>query len=236
MSGGTDSAAEGAVVSLPKGGGAVSGVGEKFAPDLFTGTGNFSVPIAVPAGRLGVAPQLSLGYSTGSGNGSFGLGWQLSLPGVSRKTSRGIPRYADALGHGADRADVFVLSGAEDLVPVAGSYPGRVRYRPRTEGLFARIEHVRDASGNYWEVRGKDGLLTRYGTPRPDGADATWRDPAVVADPGDPSRVFGWRITQTQDALGNLIRYEYLRDQGQEPGHRWDHPLITRISYADYGA
>ena len=237
MSAGTDSTAEGSAISLPKGGGAVSGLGETFSPDLFTGTGNFSVPIAVPAGRAGVAPQLSLGYSTGGGNGPFGLGWQLSLPGVSRKTSRGIPRYIDAAGPGAGglRADVFVLSGAEDLVPVQGSYPGRVRYRPRTEGLFARIEHVRDASGSYWEVRSKDGLLTRYGTPRPDGADASWRDPAVVADPGDPGRVFGWRVTATQDALGNLIRYAYLPDQGQEPGHQWNHPLIARISYADYG-
>jgi RHS repeat-associated protein len=236
MSAGTDSTAESAAISLPKGGGAVSGLGEKFSPDLFTGTGNFSVPIAVPAGRAGMAPQLSLGYSTGSGNGPFGLGWQLSLPGVSRKTSRGIPRYVDAAGPGADGlpADVFVLSGAEDLVPVEGSHPGRVRYRPRTEGLFARIEHVRDASGNYWEVRSKGGLLTRYGTPRPDGADAAWQDPAVVADPGDPGRLFGWRITGTQDPVGNLIQYAYQRDQGVEEGHEWDQPLIARISYADY--
>ena len=234
---GADGTAEGSVISLPKGGGAISGLGEKFSPDLFTGTGNFSVPIAVPPGRRGLQPQLALTYSTGNANGPFGPGWQLSLPGVSRKTSRGIPRYADAAGPGPDgpRADVFVLSGAEDLVPVAGSYPGRVRYRPRTEGLFARIEHVRDASGNYWEVRGKDGLLTRYGTPRPDGADATWHDPAAVADPADPGRVFGWRVTRTQDPLGNLIQYAYLPDQGQGPAHRWDHPLIARISYADYG-
>ena len=185
MNAGTDSTAEGSAISLPKGGGAVSGLGEKFSPDLFTGTGNFSVPIAVPAGRAGVQPQLSLVYSTGSGNGPFGLGWQLTLPGVSRKTSRGIPQYADAARPGTDgrRADVFVLSGAEDLVPVQGSYPGRVRYRPRTEGLFARIEHVRDAAGNYWEVRTKDGLLTRYGTPALTGRGRAWRDPAAVADP-----------------------------------------------------
>jgi RHS repeat-associated protein len=235
VSAGTDSTAEGSAISLPKGGGAVSGLGEKFSPDLFTGTGNFSVPVAVPAGRLGLQPQLSLGYSTGSGNGPFGLGWQLSVPGVSRKTSRGVPRYVDAAGAGEDRADVFVLSSAEDLVPVAGSYPGRVRYRPRTEGLFARIEHVRDDSGNYWEVRSRDGLLTRYGTPRPAGADPAWQDPAAVSDPADPARVFGWRITQTQDQLGNLIRYDYQPDRGQDNGHTWDHPLLSRISYADYG-
>lgn len=228
MGGATDAAVADAVISLPKGGGAVSGLGEKFSADLFTGAAHFTVPVALPAGRSGLTPELSLAYSTGTGNGPFGMGWQLSLPGVSRRTSRGIPRYVDD-------TDVFILSGAEDLVRVAGSYPGRVRYRPRTEGLFSRIEHVRDASGDYWEVRGRSGLLTRYGTPRPAGADATWRDPAVVADPANPGRVFGWLVTETRDPLGNLIRYEYLRDHGHEPGHTWDQPLLSRISYADYG-
>jgi RHS repeat-associated protein len=232
VSGGTDAAVADAVIALPKGGGAVSGMGEKFAADLFTGAAGVTVPIAVPAGRSSLTPELSLSYSTGTGNGPFGLGWQLGTPGVSRRTARGIPRYVDGPGAGAD---VFLLSGSEDLVPVAGTYPGRVRYRPRTEGLFARIEHVRDASGDYWEVRGRGGLLTRYGTPRPAGADATWRDPAVAADPRDPGRIFGWRVTETRDPLGNLIRYEYLRDHGREPGHTWDQPLLARISYADYG-
>jgi hypothetical protein len=41
------------VISLPKGGGAQHGIGEKFSPDLHTGTGNFTVPIAVQPGRNG---------------------------------------------------------------------------------------------------------------------------------------------------------------------------------------
>src|SRR6266576_5499986 len=109
------------VISLPKGGGALHGLGEKFSPDLHTGTGNFTVPIAIPPGRNGFQPQLSLVYSTGNGNGLFGLGWNLSIPGVTRKTSRGIPRYAD-------ERDTFLLSGAEDLVPVAET-AGATRYR-----------------------------------------------------------------------------------------------------------
>src|SRR6266542_4167506 len=96
------------IISLPKGGGALQGIGEKFSPDLHTGTGNFAVPIALPPGRNGFQPQLNLVYSTGNGNGPFGLGWSLSVPSVSRKTSRGIPRYAD-------EPDTFLLSGAEDL-------------------------------------------------------------------------------------------------------------------------
>src|SRR6266545_3483561 len=104
------------VISLPKGGGALQGIGEKFSPDLFTGTGNFSVPLALPPGRNGFQPQLTLTYSTGNGDGPFGLGWNLSMPGVSRQTSKGVPRYDE-------HKDIFIVSGAEDLVPVSGSYP-----------------------------------------------------------------------------------------------------------------
>jgi hypothetical protein len=215
VSAGTDPTSGGSVISLPSGGGALGGLGEKFSPDLFTGTGNFSVPIAVPPGRHGMAPQLSLGYSTGNGNGPFGAGWALSLPGVSRKTSRGVPRYRGD--------DTFVLSGAEDLVPV-----GANTYRPRTEGLFAHIERV----GSHWEVQGKDGLRTRYGTPRPTGADDTWRDPAATTHPS--GAVFAWRVTETTDLLDNVIRYSYRRDSGQDDrGHTWDQPLIDRIDYGD---
>jgi len=92
------------------------GIGEKFSPDLFTGTGNLTVPIALPPGRHGFQPELNLVYSSGHGNGPFGLGWGLSIPGVSRKTSKSIPLYADA-------KDTFLLSGAEDLVSVPGGPP-----------------------------------------------------------------------------------------------------------------
>ena len=34
-----------APISLPKGGGAIEGIGETFQLNLFSGTGNFSVPI-----------------------------------------------------------------------------------------------------------------------------------------------------------------------------------------------
>src|ERR671936_146976 len=65
-------------ISLPKGGGAIRGIGEKFAANPVTGTGSMSVPIATSPGRSGVGPQLSLSYDSGSGNGPFG--WNLSLP------------------------------------------------------------------------------------------------------------------------------------------------------------
>src|SRR5260370_1360490 len=99
-------------ISLPKGGGAIHGIGEKFAANPVTGTGSLTVPIYASPGRSGFGPQLSLSYDSGSGNGPFGFGWSLALPRVTRKTDKGLPQYADA-----QESDTFILSGAEDLVP-----------------------------------------------------------------------------------------------------------------------
>ena len=70
-------------ISQPKGGGAIKGMGEKFAANPVTGTGSMSVPIATSPGRSGFSPQLSLSYDSGAGNGIFGLGWNLSLPSIT---------------------------------------------------------------------------------------------------------------------------------------------------------
>ncbi len=214
------------VLPLPSGGGALKGIGETFAPDPFTGTGHLSVPIDLPPGRNGFRPQLRLEYSTGNGNGPFGVGWQLGLPGVTRKTAKGVPHYRDRATDQAQR-DTFLLSGAEDLVQVAAA--GAVeRFRPRTEGMFARIERDRSPGSDLWRVRARDGQVSLYGTPAAAGQDA-----AVLADPADPARVFEWRISATTDPFGNRIEYEYLRDTS--PGQSgWAQLYPSRVRYADH--
>jgi RHS repeat-associated protein len=212
------------LISLPPGGGAISGIGETFQPDLHTGTGNLTVPLEVPDGRNGLRPSLALAYSTGNPNGPFGLGWALPVPGVHRRTDKGIPRYEPDL-------DTFVLSGAEDLVPVSGAGTGALGYRPRTEAGFARITHLTGAGGDYWEVWSADGLRSRYGTPQPANPPPGWADPAVIADPADRSRIFSWLLTETADPLGNTISYTYQPDQAGGAQR-----YLSQVSYADYGA
>jgi hypothetical protein len=102
-------------------------------------------------GSLLASPTISLPKASGAGNSGFWLGWGLSVSSITRKTDKGLPKYADA-----DESDTFVLSGAEDLVPtlvrdgnewtkdvsarlVAGEEFSVQRFRPRIEGLFARI-------------------------------------------------------------------------------------------------
>jgi hypothetical protein len=200
-----------------------------------TGTGNFSVPLELPPGRNGFQPQLQLTYSTGNPNGPFGLGWALSVPAVRRKTSKGVPLYDDG-------RDVFILSGAEDLVPVSSDGEGKTTYRPRTEGLLARIVHhrekvqpEREKRQNYWEVRTKDGLVSLYGTPRPADAPEDWKDPATIADPDGAAKIFGWNLTETTDPFENRIEYEYEHDDQPVDGpDRWDHLRLRQVRYVDY--
>ncbi len=94
-------------ISLPKGGGAIRGMGEKFAPNPVTGTAGLSFPLFSPQGRTFV-PPLSLSYDSGAGNGPFGFGWHVSAPSITRKTDKGLPKYRDE-----DESDVFILSDAE---------------------------------------------------------------------------------------------------------------------------
>ena len=61
---GTASPVQFPTLSLPKGGGAIQGIGEKFQANPVTGTGSMSVPIAVSPGRSGFAPQLALSYNS----------------------------------------------------------------------------------------------------------------------------------------------------------------------------
>ena len=179
-------------------------MGEKFAANPVTGTGSMSVPIATSPGRSGFGPHLSLSYDSGSGNGPFGFGWSLSLPAITRKTDKGVPQY-----RGAEDSDVFLLSGAEDLVPLLvqnaqgewerESLPLRTvngityrigRYRPRIEGLFARVErwtNTRDVTDVFWRSISKDNITTWYGkTPE-----------SRISDPANPSRIFSWLICQS---------------------------------------
>jgi hypothetical protein len=52
-------------IALPKGGGAIRGIGEKFTANAVIGTGSLNVPIAVSPSRSDFSPQLNLSYDSG---------------------------------------------------------------------------------------------------------------------------------------------------------------------------
>jgi hypothetical protein len=148
----------------------------------------------------------------------------MSLPSITRKTDKGLPQY-----HDDQESDIFILSGAEDLMPallktssewvrdvtlsrsVYGNRYAIHCYRPRVEGLFARIEHwvnLADPQDTFWRSITKDNVTSWYG--RTAGS--------RIADPADPAHIFGWLICESYDDKGNAISYEYKQENSEGVG------------------
>ncbi|OCK76021.1 SpvB-domain-containing protein, partial [Lepidopterella palustris CBS 459.81] len=206
----------------PKGGGSLRSIDEKFEVNAATGTASLSIPVVTTPARNNMTPTLSLAYDSGSGNGCFGIGWSLSLPSITRRTSKGVPRYE--VGElEQDGEDVFLFSGVEDLVPKLApitedksdcvfldrlSADGQFlirQYAPRTEGSFLRIErwsHKIDPTSVHWRTISRSNVTSIYG----------FSANSRISDPFDVRRTFRWLIAVTYDGRGNSIIYNYKPD------------------------
>jgi hypothetical protein len=208
-------------ISLPKGGGAIKGIDEKFSVNAVNGTSSFSIPLPFSPAR-GASPSIGLSYSSGAGNSIFGLGWILGLGSIKRKTDKGLPQYLDAVD-----SDTFLFAEAEDLVPEFkkdhegnflledGEYVINERdssdglfiirnYKPRIEGVFARIERWTEiANGRIkWRVINKENSTTLFG----------WTDNSILFNPDDPTRIYEWLPEFVFDDKGNCSHYLYKKE------------------------
>jgi RHS repeat-associated protein len=209
-------------INLPKGGGAIKGIDEKFSVNAINGTASFSIPLPFSSAR-GVTPSLSLNYNSGSGNGAFGLGWQLSLASIKRKTDKGLPQYFDGI-----ESDTFLFSETDELVPefkkeLDGSFSKETNgdyiwnetdspdtlftikyYKPRIEGLFARIERwTEKATGIIkWRVITRDNVTTLFG----------WTENARISNPNNATQTFEWLLEYVFDDKGNCSNFIYKKE------------------------
>ncbi|MGL4597025.1 MAG: SpvB/TcaC N-terminal domain-containing protein, partial [Bacteroidia bacterium] len=230
-------------LTLPKGGGAIKGIGETFQPNSFSGTGNFSIPFSTSPAR-GHEPEIVLAYNSGAGNSVYGIGFSVAQPSISRRTEKGLPKY--------DATDVFVFAGSE-LVPkmkrVNGQWTKDVRrgiitegktwniysYLPRIEGTFNLIQHWVEQSGNesWWKVTDRNQSILTF------GRSAASR----IADPNAPSTIFEWLLQDHWDSKGNKIQYTYSAENADgltnESLDKTEHLNCTnrylqRIQYGNY--
>jgi hypothetical protein len=203
-------------ISLSKVGGTRRGIGQKFATNPVTGRGTMTTPVATSPGRSGLGPELSISYGSAAGNSPFGFDWNLSAPSITHQTDEGLRQYNDA-----GEIEVFILFGAEDLLPVpnrvgtrwsqARSREGATyrvhRYRARTEGLFVRIErwtHIIDPQDDHWQSISGDNMLSLY------GKDASSRN----TNSEDSRRIFSLSLCDSRADKGNAVFYEYKAGEG----------------------
>lgn len=234
-------------IALPKGGGAIKGIDEKFSVNAVNGTASFSIPLPVSPAR-GTSPVLNLSYSSGGGNGVFGLGWGLGLSSIKRKTDKKLPQYYDHID-----SDIFLFSEAEDLVPEFkkepdGSFSKDAQqnyiikendsadgqfvirfYRPRIEGLFARIERWQNKTSGIikWRVITRENITTLFG----------WSANSVIVDPSDSTRIYEWLPEFVFDDKGNCTHYLYKKEDekgfSDKPLHHNNRTHNGKITYTN---
>jgi RHS repeat-associated protein len=207
-------------VNIPKGGGAIHGIGEQFQLNSVTGTASLSIPIPASRTRSDLSPNLMLRYDSGNGNSPFGFGWDVSHPSITRKTDKGLPKYDDV-----EDSDTFILTGTEDLLPVLTLHENGTwiktdtevcfsdikysirKYCPRVEEAFTRIERwTRVFDGViHWRTISRNNVTTLFGVDQS----------SKIFDPLNSSRIFTWLASESFDDKGNHMRYEYKAENSE---------------------
>jgi RHS repeat-associated protein len=204
------------VLSLPSGPGSIEGLGESFEPQLNSGTATYPVKLKVPPGRAGFAPDITLSYNSGAGNGAFGLGWKLDIPYIQRQTDKGLPYYSDGPDgedndhdgqtDESDESDRVIYADGEELVPVGGGI-----FRCENESSFVKFSRTETVG---WTATAKDGVVSEFGI-------------TAAARIENNSRVFKWLLEKMTDTKGNRIDFVYKKmdDTAQQ--------YCTEIQYND---
>ena len=163
-------------------------LGDAFQPNLAMGGGTFRVPIDLPSGPAGLTPKVELTYDTAAGNGPFGLGWNLSLPFISRRRPRPFA---------TEEEPEYAIAGGAPLVPTTdGDFVPSVAERAQ------RFQF----DGSAWQSRTLELAELHFGSSA---------DSRVEAEVGATVRTERWYLDRMRFPGGREIVYEYHRDGNQ---------------------
>ncbi|MEM7765647.1 MAG: RHS repeat-associated core domain-containing protein [Pseudomonadota bacterium] len=184
-----------------------------------SGAATYSIPLSLPTGTAGVAPSISISYSSAAGNGLLGLGW--SLAGLSE-----LSRCRATLGQDGTpapitftNADKFCLDG-QRLLLVAGTH-AQVGATYRTEidsNAIVEITQVANGEPDTFTVMRSDGSTSYFG--RGPLGDASNEAKLSVA----AGKTVSWSIRTFMDSVGNPIWFDYQSSNTEQQ--------ISKIRYA----
>ncbi|AZB18411.1 hypothetical protein EG352_11770 [Chryseobacterium indologenes] len=186
----------------------------------------FTLPIALPPGVKSVAPQLNLIYTSGSGNGMAGYGWNLmGITSISRM-GKNIDKDKEAKEIKMDYSDYYSFNG-QRLILKSGEYG-----KDGAEYVTEKFSNLKIKS-----------LGTRNGVQGPmlfhvtfeDGSQAWYGD--TVSDPGHASAArttMEYNMVKWMDAQGNYITYEYEKNAAV-PTQTSTSGEVTKIKTVKWG-
>ncbi len=169
-----------------------------------SGAFQFQVPIVLPVGRNGVQPNLGLSFSSSSGNGPLGVGWNLSGLGAISRCGRTIATDGVRGGVLHDQNDRFCLNG-QRLILVSGSTYGaaNTEYRTEIDGFVkvvakGSVDNVGGGTApEYWEVWHKDGMISEYGNSSTSKFRVTSQS------------IHSWMVSEVRDRSDNAYTVSY---------------------------
>src|SRR5262252_8097435 len=177
-----------------------------------TGAALYSVPIAIPPGVAGMAPNLSLVYNSQGGNGIAGQGWELAGLSMIHRCPRtriedgfGRPVVMDDLIHGAGgQTDGVCLDGQRLF-----EYPDGTNYH-QEKNTFSQITRL---GGGSFQVTTKSGEVRSYGLT----VQARVMLPAgsVTGDPASGTDIAIWLLDRVSDPWGNFYEIHYVDNFAQ---------------------
>lgn len=196
-------------------GASIATIGNSLGPVGTRGAASFELPLPLSSARH-LTPTLALNYSSQRGNGTFGIGMQLPLASIARKTSDGAPHYGDDDAMvDADGVERWPELNDTGQVIRMSAGPGRVtcsvvRYYPRIESAFDVYElwTPTDGQAPFWRVQGSNGHLYCYGN----------SEASRITDPEKPTRIAEWLLLEEVSPAGEHIFYEYQADPGEFDG------------------
>lgn len=186
-----------------------------------TGAATYSIPITVPPGTAGMAPKLSLNYSSQGGNGIAGVGWSIGGLSAITRCPQTIVQDGQTRGVQLDANDRFCLDGQRLIVISGATYgaPG-AEYRTEIES-FSKIVSVGGTAGDpqSFKVWTKAGQIIEYGNTTDARVEAQGKTIAGA-----------WAVNKISDTVGNYIAFAYFEDNANGE-HR-----ISRIDYTGNAA
>ncbi|HLN94891.1 MAG TPA: FG-GAP-like repeat-containing protein, partial [Flavobacterium sp.] len=157
-----------------------------------SGQSTYTLPIALPATLMNVAPTINLYYASGLSGGIAGQGWNLnSISNISRIASR---IDIDGLKDGVDfdGNDKLALDG-QRLILKSGTYWASGSVYETEVQSNTKIEQVGSGTSIYFVVTGPDGSRSWYGNFGGQSA----------------MDVTAWYIVRFEDIHGNFMTYHY---------------------------
>ncbi|MDQ1813295.1 Ig-like domain-containing protein [Massilia sp. CCM 9210] len=175
------------------------------------GNAEYVVPLAVPPGTGGMAPSLTLNYSSEGSNGMLGLGWSLGGLTTINRCPKTIAQDGVPGRISFDNADRLCING-QRLVRSDGANPGTdvaaidaaywaagAQYRTELES-FSRFTRL--PNGGFL-MEAKDGLKHYYGTSTGN---------AIAQPNGKAGQPLLWALARTEDRHSNYMTVEYNQD------------------------